>query len=352
MEPGPTVPMQTPSRSLNTNQTAVGDYLNRIQAAGSSAALAPVIQNLFAVSDPATLGKLYDSFGGQQFADSIVAGTYSADRFSRALVDCDESGVIAGRGCLWLKAGGARFALKPSGESLAYRDSGALIEGGGEYALGDRGLHVGAAASWQGGLTLLYRGSALEAGLFGTFGKARLTDMRIVPFGTTLGTIRQRYDFGVAGGTLGYRFRFGAAEIKPVVTGGWAYYNQKAASEAGAASPLALSIDRGKNGYGYVRPSLEASTSFDLGSIALRPHVAAGLTHRFDNVAVTTRFAGAPAGVAGFPNVSQLSRDVATVDAGITAMLKHGISLEVGYTGDHGGHVRNQSVSGKLVVPF
>lgn len=45
-------------RSLNRNRTEVGDYFNRVQAAGSSAALAPVITHVFYTPDVATLGTL------------------------------------------------------------------------------------------------------------------------------------------------------------------------------------------------------------------------------------------------------------------------------------------------------
>ncbi|RYD18585.1 MAG: hypothetical protein EOP89_16920, partial [Lysobacteraceae bacterium] len=76
------VDFATPGRTLNRNRTAVGDYFNRIQIAGSVPLLADTITTLFYTPDAASLGRRYDTFDGEIYAAQLASAVSSADRFA------------------------------------------------------------------------------------------------------------------------------------------------------------------------------------------------------------------------------------------------------------------------------
>ena len=104
------VDFATPGRTLNRNQTAVGDYFNRIQNAGSIDVLATTIAKLFYTPDAATLARIYDSYDGEVYADVQAATTFSADRFVQRLKGCRENGIVQGGGCVWMTGGDGQFS--------------------------------------------------------------------------------------------------------------------------------------------------------------------------------------------------------------------------------------------------
>jgi hypothetical protein len=70
---------------ISLNAGAVGDAINRIQAAQQSPAFGPLAANLFYQPDVATLGIIHDSLGGGAVAGSQQTAILAADWFLTAL---------------------------------------------------------------------------------------------------------------------------------------------------------------------------------------------------------------------------------------------------------------------------
>uniref|UniRef100_UPI0035CBB5FA hypothetical protein n=1 Tax=uncultured Sphingomonas sp. TaxID=158754 RepID=UPI0035CBB5FA len=359
-------------RVLNRNRTEVGDYFNRIQAAGSSAALAPVITQLFYTPDVATLGVLYDSFGAEIYADQIASASYSGDRFAQRLTKCADYGVrYVNGGCTWLSVGGDRFEQRATFENRAYRDLGAHIQGGLTHQLGTSPLTAGFAGSYetvhtrlsgaagegsryQLGLSLGYTRAAFDATAYGTFGHGSIGVTRLVetPVAPSTATGRQRFDFGQVGGELGYTLKAGTLAVRPALDGGYAYWQQQRAVESGAAM-LSLSLQHpGTKGFGYIRPNVSASETFDLGGVGFGASLKAGYLRRFGDASVSATFTGAPIGVTPFTTRSFLDRDAGTVGASLRADLGRGVSLQASYDGEFGQRTTAHSAMGTLRIAF
>jgi len=71
---------------LNHNQTVIGDCLNRIQLAGSSTAMGPVIAELFTIPDAETLAGSYHSMSPELYDNLTAVNLEAGRRYNQALL--------------------------------------------------------------------------------------------------------------------------------------------------------------------------------------------------------------------------------------------------------------------------
>ena len=359
-------------RTFNVNRTAVGDYFNSVQNQGSTAALAPVITQIFFTPTTAGLGQLYDSYMGELYADQLAGAVYASDRFADAAVSCARNGVVTANGCSWLEIGGDRLRLGDTFQNHTVRERGGFVRGGTDHRLGASNLYAGfalgvedvnsrvngdsaAGQRYQGALGFYYRGDALGVSLVGTFGSGSANALRTVltPVGPAATTGKQEYTFGSVAVDAGYRLAFGSLWLRPSMEALWTWYDQQHFIETGAGA-LSLSV-AGSGGNVYrLTTSVELVGTTSLGGrTTLTASVKAGYTRMFDpSVAIHSSFVGAAPIADTFATRAFLDRDYANVKAGLTLKTAGGIAFRLGYEGSYGRRTRDHAASAKLSVPF
>ena len=104
---------------------------------------------------------------------------------------------------------------------------------------------------------------------------------------------------------------------------------------------------------GFVRPKLAFDVATPVGASRIVAGLEGAWTHRTDDaIRFDARFVGAPAQAGSFPTVSLLDRDMGSVRGSIGVELPSGARLTVGLSGDYGARTRDESVSGKITIPF
>jgi hypothetical protein len=360
------------NRDLTRNQTSFGDYVNRVQDAGSSPALAPLITQLFYTPSTTLLAQQYDSFGGEIYADVLAGAVYSSGKFAQDALSCVRSGIVTADGCAWFQAGGNRLRLDATAQNHAYRENGGFIRLGADHRLGGSNLFAGFAFAaedahtrrssdradgqrYQAALGLHYRGENLGGSLVGTFGTGKAAGDRVVltPGGPSIARGQQDYTFGTVAADIGYRLPLGDnGYLRPALGGSWTWYDQQRFVENGAGA-LSLSVD-GKGGNVYrISPSLEAGFAVPIGAATdLTGRVKGGYTRMFNpDTAIAARITGAPVIVHPFHTRAFLDRNYADVSADI-GIKSHGVSFRLGYDGSFGKRTKDHTASAKISIPF
>ena len=358
--------------NLNYNRTQVGQYFNRIQAAGSSAALAPVIVQLFYTPDLASLGKQYDTFDAEIYANQIASALSSVDHFAQRMSNCADYGVSQGHGgCVWFSGGGNMFKQTGTYQGRAFRDVNGSVAGGFSHTMGDTPLTFAAGISYetvhsqidnavgigdrlQVGASLSGHFTPIDLRVFGTFGSSSVAVQRQVdtPGGVSTAQARQEFTYGESGLALSRSFDTTAGMLRPALEGGYVWWNQQNVRENGA-DMLSLRLqDRGRTGFAYIRPSLTFIEKFDLGSVPVAFWVRGGYGHRTADASLTAKFAGAPVEVTPFTTRAFLDRDAATVGGAVQVSLGTGVSLRGTYNAEIGARSAEHDFSGSLVVQF
>ena len=70
--------------NLNSNQLQIGDYLNRVQDAGSSAGMKSTIEAIFDIPSGVELKSAYNSMSPEPYTTSIIALKFSSNNFLKS----------------------------------------------------------------------------------------------------------------------------------------------------------------------------------------------------------------------------------------------------------------------------
>lgn len=150
-------------------------------------------------------------------------------------------------------------------------------------------------------------------------------------------------------GDLGYRIDLGSVSFEPFA--GIAYVNQHTDRFAETGGDAALSGSAGNTDAKFTTIGLRSGGSFDLDGNTIKANGMIGWRHAIDEVVPTTTnsFAGSSAfTVSGTP----LARDVAVIEAGISADIAPNASLGLTYTGQFGSGVSDQGVKANFNLRF
>jgi uncharacterized protein with beta-barrel porin domain len=124
---------------FNQNLRAIGDHINAIQTAGSSAAFAPVTAELFFEPSKANLANYYASFSQEAYANQSAAQTFAIERFGDSLMSCpaQPGQDVADLGCVWFKAGVRNVTLEATREDMAFEEVSFGLSGGVERVVSE-----------------------------------------------------------------------------------------------------------------------------------------------------------------------------------------------------------------------
>ena len=262
---------------LNRNETAIGDYITDVIAAGSPDSLTPVINALLEAPDIPTLRNYYDQLSPEAYIDNELATVLGNMRFGRALMNChtmDENGR-----CGWLRFGGYRTERDETFEYFGFTENVLDGEAGIGGMINDNtGLFVALnygrsdidtedlASSdghrLQGGLGFSRysdSGGAISIAAFG--GGAWYDVERTLTLTGTPMTAEgdQKLYFGGGQVRLSYEATNGPFSITPSVGAWGGYFYNSSISESGAGG-ASLSIEGDGDVFAAVRPALKLAS--------------------------------------------------------------------------------------------
>src|SRR5690606_11285641 len=139
-------------QGLNGNQSALGDYVNRVQLAGGSGAFAPLAASLFFTETLAELGATYDELSPVVHAESLAHTLLSSARFGDQIMDCrrrDGEFRFVGEGaCRWFRFAHRSLRRDAGSEHFAYELNGLELSAGFQGEIAPR-RHLGFGVSFS-----------------------------------------------------------------------------------------------------------------------------------------------------------------------------------------------------------
>lgn len=311
----------------------------------------------------------FDQLSGEVYASGKTAlldeSRFIREATSGQLVESGKADGIA----LWSHGYGAWGAYDGDGNAVGFsRDAGGVFVGSdgevvkgfrlgivGGYGTSSTDLDDGFGSLDASSYSLGLYGGGAWAGLRLGLGLATawhdLSARRSVAFSGFSDDLSAEYDAQTtqAYGDLGYDIEVGSATFTPFA--GLAYVSLDTSDFQERGGDAALKAEGDVTATTLSTLGLRASTTFEAGSMALTLDGTLGWQHSFDAVTPTSsaHFAGSDSfTVAGVP----LARDLAIVEAGLSAAVSDALSLGVSYSGRFGDGVQDQGVDANLRVKF
>ena len=340
---------------LAPHQQAVGQYLNRVQVAGSSPALANLVRTLVDTADLNRYRQVMTELSADFYAGQQGDTLRMAEQFGHALKSCDAQSIalryVRQGSCVWLRLDapntrmkaregsptmhydGRRFAIGGQrtwdawtvGLGLSSEDFS--VDGNGDWWSGQgETTQVGAVAKYQVGNALI-----ASSAVFGQ--TTATTQRRFDVLGASLTSGNQRLSFASVATGVDYRVATPWLTVKPLVEVGYTHLHGSGGWESGAGA-LDLVRNASKEDHVWIRPGVEFSRPVVLASHAsFKPYVRASWLDYVSGhtTSVSAALRGAPADVQGMRSVNDLGTGVLGLDVGLSFMSAAGNSLELNY---------------------
>jgi len=366
----------SPNSGLNDNQTALGDYINGIQLAGSSPAFAPIAAELFWIPTVGELTTLYDSFTPETYAAQQAALTFAGQQFADSMMSCPKASAgvsFSEEGCVWVKPGARFLELDATTSNQGFEERAVGLSGGFELAVGETGWRVGAALSgedvqggvhhrtqaegdrFQTGATLKYADGPATFALAVHGGVSEVESRRTVllPSGIRYAEGVQDMDFVAA--TARFAWQWGADDgyVKPMLEISRMKVSTDGFTETGAGA-LNLTVPGQSDAFTRVSAKLEVGGTIEGKDMSMRPYGRVGVSHvsDVDDAMFAAAFQGGPSAVPGFGVNAGLDDTTFDAELGLTAVWAKGGSTRFSWTGQFGDRTDNQTFSFKFTKPF
>jgi hypothetical protein len=360
---------------LAGNRIAMGEYFNRIQAAGSSAALADTVIKLVAQTRFSAYSTMLTELNPEVYAEQQAYVLGSLQRFARVMQDCGslDVGRIAGEepGCVW-----ARFDLDSSTKQ-AEEGFPATAETAHRYSLG---LQHEAEKDWTFGFGLDVEkndshGSGwtgettnVEVGLLGRRAFGRTSAGAVLTFGNSDQIVRRELavtDPAVATGTrevpfvsavfdLSHHLDAGKFAITPALDLGVSTLLGEVMKEAGGGDQ-ALTLEGRSETHVWVEPAVAFGYDTSLGNrTGLRAYARVGALQYLngENTEVRAGLASAPAGVAPMQITSSLDRTHFLGEVGLELFSLDHFMFGLSYTRQTSDLRDSSAGSARFVIPM
>ncbi len=362
---------------MNRNETAIGQYFNRVQYAGSSPALAPIVSALFEIPTVGELANAYDHLSPEAYSTMEVATVLSDVRFGNALFSCrvrDGEFRFAREGeCIWFDVYALRLDSDVTHENFGYEQKAVSATAGMQKAIADD-WRLGLAISYEhseidiedlaeieggsirAGVTLkrLFGGTTVGGALTGGAGSYDAT--RYVDFPTRGIRADGDQDLRFIGAQLrvAHDFEWGDWYLRPMIDAGVTYFEFDGFEESGAGAANLLVEGRSET-YVSLRPALEIGGEVVTGDGTLvRPRAKLGVTQFLSGTdpEIAARLEGAPAGVRPFVVKQDFDETYLDVEVGVDVLTKGGATFRASYIGQFSDHTDSHGVMLKVSVPF
>ena len=400
---------------LNGNQTSVGSYIDQVQLAGSSPEMAPLITDIFALSNASDLAAAYNSMSPEVYTSALRNLQLSSDRFLQSMLGCtnldgvykfnadgedtnpDTQDSGTGRSSFQsVDDGTAQSAIaNPSAEArkghfiwanttanfydsnstaqyMGFRTNTVDFSAGAQFALSED-LYCGIAMGYtnyytdysdsiaaqsngysgQGGvsLTKTFGSTKLALGFAGGMSDIDVSRSNII---SAPGSASGDFtsSFYATRLRLSHQIDFEKWYFRPFIDGAFSTIHNDSMNETGAGA-MNLMLESGNYNVFTVTPTLQVGTDFKSGNLSIRPMASVGYT-RYSNPApsVDATLQGAPSGVAPFQVNGLNDLNYINTSAGIDFNLSNSVLFQLIYAGQYSENTESNSVQFKVVIPF
>ena len=346
-------------QTLGTNDVAFGSYLGRIQTAGSTPSLAPVMTMAFALPDLPSLQKYYARLdpSGTLAASSNALQT-NLD-FSSAMLGCkngDGNHLVSNTNCSWGSLGAESGNQKAGFGSVGYSQSMTGVSTGFQRTIGNGSTLVGAALQYHSGALDADAGQALtgdtvdvgilakhridakdyvSASIVGGTENFESTRSLDVASGMTTATGNQRTTYVGAHLRAERAIDLGSTSITPYVDLGATHVGTSALDDSGAGA-LDVHVAPHAELYTTAQTGVSLSMVKQWASTTLRPAIDLSATELIGNAqsGTTASLDGSPAGVAPFALSNNLDRTRFNIGPSISISRGNKLDVKIGGTYD------------------
>lgn len=364
---------------LNGNQGAIGSYISNVQSAGGFPGLAPIVGALVGMPDAHGLASGYDRLSPEPHLGAATGTLLSNIGFSDAMHSCGVPGgsnrFVRQGECDWFRLIGGEANQERTASSMGSDRWSLSLSSGAQRAVGDGSWHAGWGFAYEYSILRTdqvantsgdqlqvgaivkkeYGATSLAADLsvgYGDYDSDRYVNLPVPNV-----TAHSTQDVKLVSGhlRLAHVFEQGATwYLKPTVDLGVTHSWFAGFQETGAGAAN-LDVASRTETYVELTPALEIGGETSIANgLLLRPYVKLGVTHFLSGASpeITATFQGAPVGVAPFTVKGEMDKTYANVHIGFTVLNKKGQILQVGYFGSLSDHLKSNSATVKLSIPF
>lgn len=358
---------------LTPNQALVGEGLNALFAAGGGGAIAT---GLLGIADPVAYKTVLDQLQGEVFLDQVGKLFGSNHLFVQNLLSCpsrlDGAEVqVAGEECIWGRVEGRAVDTERTATSVGGRETVWGFSGGFEAPVEENvraGISVALETSdaetnngtFSDG-TRVTVGAKIEKSFgawetsLGIFGGLAFYDTTRLIGIAGVGPALSDHDVGSVSSVarLSYSHEMNGVRIVPMLDLAATYVSFGGINETGAGAANLVVTDSDEWIYS-VTPALGAlGTLVTAEDYKVNVSAKAGVSV-FSKSGFTSaaRFAGAPAGTAGFSTTSRFDDVVGNFSGAVEWQASDNASIKVGYDGRVGETSQSHGGSVRAVLPF
>ncbi|KAB2923235.1 MAG: autotransporter domain-containing protein [Dechloromonas sp.] len=364
--------------TLGNNAGRMGAYLNAIQKAGGSSALAPIIAALFKLPDTASLRVAYEKLGTGALGNQGSVAANASLGFNDALHSCrqrDGEYRFSREGeCEWMRLGGSIRDQDRTDDNAGFRQDTLTLAGGLQHAIAaDRYFGFGLAYQkstldssysdqdgerFEGGLILkrIDGPTRISGSLTASYG--RYDSRRLVDIATPGLRAKGRQELWSVSlqGRISHDLAFGEREyLRPMLGLGVTYVARDSYHERGAGAAN-LYVASGDDTFVALQPAIEFGGERRIGDEGslLRHFVRLGITHFLgsNERRLSARLEGAPAGVEPFTVITRSDRTYGDLALGIDLLRKDGTTARLEYNGQFSSNSNTHAIGLKLSMPF
>jgi hypothetical protein len=350
---------------LNADDVAFGNYLGRIQTAGGSANLTPLVSTVFTLPTVSMLQAFYGRLSPSGTAALSTAALAANDAFSNAMLSCRNGGSLAqlDGNCNWGSFDAVHGSQSASFGGVGYAQSLSGVSAGYQRSIGDGRSQFGAALRYDTGSldtagAQSLSGDEVEAGLVakrivgeqgvvsasvaagtGSYSSDRTPSF---PTATTSAHGNLRSTFAAAHLRAERNIEHGTTTVRPFVDVGATRVGASALDETGAGV-----LDAHVAAHGQTFTTLASGVSLETvkhtGSTTLRPALDLSVRRLLGNPQSSTSatLEGAPTTVAPFAVSNLIDRTVMDVAPSLQITSKNKLDLKIG--ADYGFSSRTHS---------
>ncbi len=338
------------------NRVAIGDYFNRVQLAGSSAAFADTIITLVGQSQLDAYSDLLTQLGAEFYAEQLAYTLGSAQQFASTLQDCGSSSLQRSLGskpgCFWARvdvdASTRELDLGfPAAAQTTRRYSQGVQyarDGGWSYGIGLGLEHAdsrGFARAWLGEATTVQLGvlarrtsGPTSAGAVLALGTSdQDVHRRLSVTRDLVGYGRRSIGFASAVFDVAQQLEVGRLTLTPALNVGFSALRGSSVTEAGAAEASVL-LERGSQNHAWIEPTVGLAFEHALANRKLLSvYARLGALRYLSGTATEVRagLAGAPPGVEPMRLTSDLDRTHLTLEGGLQLIALDRFMLAAAY---------------------
>lgn len=369
-------------RGLNGNQTAFGNYINKLQLSGGSERLGSLVGTLFRTENTNALRATYNMLTPETQAANLASTLLSANDFNNALMSCREQGgtyrFVSQGECGWMRFVGRTVKYDNTFQNLGYKEDAIQVAGGAQKAVGEN-KHLGFAVSYedtssqlqsigrsqgqrvQGGMVIKGRSDAttLTASVVGGYGW--FDTARSVGINDLGGTAKATQQIAFVSGHLQFARMFEVGKnnyFRPMFEPSLTNMHQFGVTESGGGSGN-LSIKARDELFVALTPALEFGSELTFGDTekpeaTLRPRIKLGVTQYVGDSqpTVVSNLVGTPTGGTTFATNAGMDQTLGNVEVGIDLITHQGATVRMDGLAQFGEHTELFQGGLKVTMPF